>query len=147
MAENQAVKIEVEASKETTTPKPKRRKYMGNERRAANIWSGLNIRVTVIQIILMAIIGCASVYTTNLLSQQALANRIDSLEAVNAEKTKQRDAELLEIRTDLKTMVVTREFLLLTLKPIIDSQAEQKHAIEDLKITVLTRKASTDISP
>lgn len=115
-------------------------KEMSGEKDKSQFWSTLNLRVSVIHAIIVAVIGCASVYTTNLLTQQALAAKIDTLETRVEERKKQRDEELKEIKTDLKNTVVTKEILMLNLQPIIKNQEDTKQSLDEIKTLIIQQK-------
>lgn len=105
-----------------------------------SFWSSLNIRVTVVNSIIVAIVGIVGVYTSNLITQQALAQKVQTLEMKVEERKKQRDDEMREIKTDLKNTVVTKEVLDLKLQPILNNQVEQKKAMEDLKTLIIQQR-------
>lgn len=110
--------------------------YM-SERRNVKFWTAANIRVTVINTIIVSVVAVVSAYTGNLLTQQALANRIDALEKFTSTKSAQRDIQFDKIEKKLNDDVVSNQVLQLELKPIKDTLDDQKKTLEQIKIAVI----------
>lgn len=107
------------------------------ERRNVAFWTAANIRVTVINTIIVSVVAVVSAYTGNLLTQQALANRIDALEKFTSTKSAQRDAWAERVEKKINDDVVSNQVLQLELKPIKDSLTDQKATLEQIKIAVI----------
>lgn len=76
-----------------------------------------NLRITFIQAVIMAVIGVITIYTTNLVNQNALAQRVENMETLMRERKTMFD--------EMKNDAVTKEILELKLKPIVDEQKRQ----------------------
>lgn len=107
------------------------------EKRKQSFWDYMNLRVAVINAIIVAVIGIASVYTTNLLTQQALANRVDTLEILTNERQKKRDEQMMRFENNS----VTKEVLELTLKPIADEQRKQSATLDQIRAYMIRNPA------
>lgn len=115
------------------------------ERRNTSFFAWVNLRLAVIQAVIVAVVGIGSVYTASALSQQALANKVENLETIVTERQKTRDDQIAEIKATVKTDVVSKEILDLKLKPIIDEQKAQRELLEQIRTTLIQMR--TDRPP
>lgn len=97
------------------------------------LWQILIGRYRVLHYFLVVALGAGSVWTTNALTQQALANKIQNLEEADTriiktveEKQHLTAEQVNEIKAELKQAVVTKEVLDLRLKPITDELLYQR---------------------
>ena len=101
-----------------------------------SFWTMANLRLTVINTLVVAGVAVFSAWTSNLLTQQALAARVDKLETVTNERGTMRDAQI-KMLTDKLDNGVTKEVLKLQLDPIIKEQGEQRAILEQIRIAVV----------
>lgn len=148
MAETTIDRAKVPSDTNHATPETanasKDSKYMA-ERRQVKFWEAANIRLTVINSIVVAIVGIAGVYTSNLLSQQALANRVTNVENKTDERYKARNEQFDKIEKKLDTNVITPQVLELNLKPIRETLTEQKNVLEQIRVAVIRNPRSFPI--
>lgn len=128
----------IHATVEPNHSATKELKKMAAERRTSN-WNLANLRFALVQGVIVAIIGIGSVYTTNLLTQQALAAKVDNLQIIIDERNKARDQQLADIKATLADKVATREILDLKLQPVRDQLAAQQAILEQIRTAVLLR--------
>lgn len=120
-------------------------KFMA-ERRNVNFWTSANLRLTVLNAIVVAVIGIVSVYTSNLLTQAALASKVDNLETKISERKETTDENFRQIKEALKTDVVSPQVLGLELKPVRDQLTKQETLLNQI-IVAIARNPRTDFSP
>jgi hypothetical protein len=110
------------------------------ERRNTNFFTWANLRLAVINAVIVAVVGGISVYTTQVLAQQALENKVTTLEALVSERQKFRDDQIAELKSDVNNKLVTREILDLRLKPIQDEMLYQRQYLEKIMQAVQTTR-------
>lgn len=118
-----AADVETDDMPKTTVPKE-------------TFWTLANLRVSLITAVIAAGVSVSAAWTSNLLTQQALAARVDKIETVTIERAKMRDDQIKTINDKLD-LTVTREVLKLQLDPIVKEQNEQRAILEQIRIAVV----------
>lgn len=95
-------------------------------------WNGLNVRLTIINAIVVAVVAIAGAWTSNAIQQAALAQRVDNIEKTEAGVDKKLDA--------MDNKMLTKESFGQQIKPIIDTQADVKRDVGEIK-GILLRQA------
>lgn len=108
-------------------------KEMGYKQEPEKVLTLANLRVGLINVAVTSVVAVAFAYGSYAVQQNVLANRIDVLENRFNTVKADRDKEIGEIKSDLKTDVVTKEVLELNLRPIKDQQIELLKIVNEIR--------------
>jgi hypothetical protein len=105
-------------------------------------WTAATLRFNLIHIAITSVVAVAFAYGSYAVTTNALATKIDTLEKTVINNKAERVEQVAEIKADLKTEVVTKEVLELTLRPIRDQQIEQLKLLNEIRTFQIRNSAA-----
>lgn len=109
-------------------------------------WNLANIRLSILNGLIVAVVAVAAAWTSNAVTQTAFAGRLDKVESIVQVKAENRDKEFRVVSDRLDRMV-TQETLELQLKPLTKQLDNQAMILDQIRVAVISRSATDPASP